>query len=693
VRIRDAIVSFAGWLVATLPALWLLTHPVPVAWLVPFAREPNAPNDGVMHFWPNPVVMHFWPILLSCLVPSFLAYRDWKWRRQVTFGWIALLFCALQAYCFNTATHPALFPVVDWGLLPSLDSQHYLDGAVGIAEGVGIRSPFGARQMWLGFLALLHTWCHGDLKLMLSLLTLMQAAIAFTTWEMVCATLGRGGAFIWLSSVILFCRTYISGTLMSEQLGLPLAMLAAVTLLYGWQRRALVPWLLGLLLLTCALNARPGCYFVAALLVASTFWRFRHTAPAADARRKFFSDLAWYRGTIAIGLVSLCMAANALSYRHLVTPPRMPSTFWLVLYGIAKGDTWLASIRDLGGELYSYQISTVSEEERWCDLVSRTKQTAIKEIAANPQMLLHSGWRVWREVVTKQTFFAEKAAPWWGILLLSMSAMALALAGLKNTIALENGAFFWLVWIGVFLSLPLVPPWDGGARIYAATAPLIWLTPAAFCSWCGKRLSSIWAKERHAKLSAAACLQNGVRASLRRNSTAGALLVISSIFLPSVLLAVNRNKAMPRYSDLMPLGKTSMAIKEIPGSLIRRNRGIIVGSTKSRTFLPRLARDDFNRGLPGRREFPIGEFMKELPDNSYIALLGRPRYLICDHSAFQNGSAIARIPLQDADWMAYKYVISLSKSVVLTARQVMILCPASAGHEIFWKPAVPVTGQ
>jgi hypothetical protein len=143
----------------------------------------------------------------------------------------------------------------------------------------------------------------------------------------------------------------------------------------------------------------------------------------------------------------------------------------------------------------------------------------------------------------------------------------------------------------------------------------------------------------------------------------------------------------------MPLGKTAIVINEIPGSLIRRNRGIIVGSTKSRTFLPGLSRGDFERGVPGRREFPIGEFMKELPDNSYIAYLGRPRYLICDRSAFPNGSAIARIPLQEADWMAYKYVISLSRGVALTAKQVMILCPASAGHEIFWKPAVPLTGE
>lgn len=676
----------AGWLVLMMPALWLLTHPVPLAWLVPLAREQNVP-----------AAMRLWPLLLSCLVPSLLAYRDWKWRRQVTFGWIALLFCSLQAYCFNSASHPITNPFVVWGFLPGTDGRHYLNGAVEIAEGIGIRSAFGARQMWPGFLALLHTWCHGDLKLMLSLLALMQAAIAVTTWELIRLMLGRVAAFIWLGCVALFYRSYVVGMFVTEQIGLPLGMLAAVTLLYAWRRQSMVFWLLGLLLLTCSLNARPGCYFVAALLVAATFWRFRHTAPAADGSRKFLGDLAWRRGMIAIAAVSLCIAANALSFRHLVNPPRMPSNFWLVLYGIAKGGTWLDSVRDEGRELFDFtKVSTVSEEELWYGFVSRVKQAAIKQIAANPRMLLHAAWRAWRQIITKQTFFVGEAAPGWGILLLLMSAIALGLAGSKRNTAIDDGGLYWLVWIGVFLSLPLAPPWDSGPRIYAATDPLIWLTPAAFCPWCAKRLSGRRSSRGRAELSIAndrqtECLE--LNASLRWNSTVGLLLVISSVLFPSVLLALNRNKTMPRYSDLMPLGTTSITVNEIPGSLIRRNRGIMVGPEKSRTFLPRLARDDFERGVPRGREFAIGEFMKELPDNSYIAVLGRPRYLICDRSAFQNEAAITRIPLQAADWMAYKYIFSLSSSVALTAKQVMILCPSSASHEIFWKPAVPLSGK
>jgi hypothetical protein len=195
VSIRAELVRLVGWLLAILPGLWLLTHPVPLSWLVPFAREPRAPVY---------VPSSFWPLILWCAVPSLLALRSWKWRQAVTFGWVAILFCGWQAYCYNSATHPARNPFVLWGLLPATDSHFYLNSAVEIAEGIGIRTGLGARQMWPGFLALLHTWCNGDLKLMLALLVLMQAAITVAAWEMVCKLLGRCAAFVWLCSVVFF---------------------------------------------------------------------------------------------------------------------------------------------------------------------------------------------------------------------------------------------------------------------------------------------------------------------------------------------------------------------------------------------------------------------------------------------------------------------------------------------------------
>ena len=45
---------------------------------------------------------------------------------------------------------------------------------------------------------------------------------------------------------MLFYRTHVTGVLVTEQLGLPFGMLAAVDLLYGWKRLSFVAWLIGL---------------------------------------------------------------------------------------------------------------------------------------------------------------------------------------------------------------------------------------------------------------------------------------------------------------------------------------------------------------------------------------------------------------------------------------------------------------
>jgi hypothetical protein len=608
---------------------------------------------------------------------------------------MAILFCALQAYCYNSATHPALHSCVWWGLLPSRDGQLYLNNAVEIAEGIGIRIGFGARQLWPGFLALLHTWCNGDLKLMLGLLALMQAAITFAGWEMVCKLLGRAAAFVWLCCVVFFYRTHVVGVFMTEQLGLPLGILAAVLLLYGWRTRSHLPWLFGLLFLTFALSARPGCYFVLVFLLAGTFWRFRQAVPYVGVWHKLTGNLAWRKGIVSTCLVGLCLASNSLSYLHLVNPPRIPSNFWMVLYGIAKGGTWVNSLEVRGGELYDKRrINTMSDAPYLYDFMSRVKQEAIKEIVAKPATLLHGTWRAWQDVILKQTFFYEGSARWWGLALLLMSAATLLLGLLKHKAGFENGGFYWLVWLGILLSLPLVPPWDSGGRAYAATNPLVWLTPAAFCSWCINRIFVKRPKKGQVDSPNILNGSEGIEASgcFRINAIAGALLVISSVLLPSMLLELNRNKKMPRYSDLISLETSSARVHEIPATLITPNRGIIVGSTNSRTFLPWVAREDFERGVMRGWEFSIGEFVKDLPDGSYIALLGRPRYLFCDPSVLGDGLGISNILLMDNDWMAYKYVMSLSKGMALTPKQVMILCPPY-GHEIFWKPAVPALGK
>ena len=676
-KVRQNAVRLAVWLLALAPALWLLTHPVPLACLVPFAREPTAPGY---------IQSSTWPIIFWCLGPSLLAWRDWRWRQPVTFGWIAILFCLWQAYCYNTATHPAGSPFVIWGLLPGSDSQTYFNNAVEIAEGTGIRIAWGARQMWPGFLAVLHACSKGDLKTMLSFLTLIQAAVSYLSWEMIYRLLGRTAVFFWLCCVTLYYRSYVIGLFMTEQLGLALGILAAAILLFGWKRRAFIPWLIGLSLLSFALNARPGCYFVLAFLLLGAFWRFRGIITTSHVEGKHYQNLAWRKGLISLGVVVVCFLCNTIAFFHLVNPPRVPSNYWLVLYGIAKGGTWAQSIYDFNPGVTFSQIPPTYDEKTDRTFFADVKKATIKEILDKPIMLLYGAWRAWVHVTTKQTFFYKWGFGWWGHGLLIVSAAMLLLYCARSKIW-EDGAFYWLVWIGVFFSLAFIPPWDSGDRTYAATDPLLWLTPAAFFSLCERVLAT---RKTNKESNTAAIKElthsrEQLAIVFRMSAIAGALLVITSLLLPSTLLELNRRRDIPRYSDLVPLETASAGSDEIPRSLVSLNRGIIVGARGTRTFVPYVAREDFDRGVPGGRQFPIGEFMKALPANSFVALLERPRYLCCDLSSFLVEPVTAGIPLEGSNWMSYKYILALATSIKLTEKQVMILCPSMASHETFWK--------
>ena len=226
----------------------------------------------------------------------------------------------------------------------------------------------------------------------------------------------------------------------------------------------------------------------------------------------------------------------------------------MVLYGTAKGGTWADTFQDLGeGHFNLKRIEATSEEGPLYSFLSRVKQATIREIAAKPQMLFYGTIRAWQYIVVHQTFFYENSAKWWGWLLLLISAVALLLGTLKGNRAIGDSGFYWLIWFDVFLSLPLAPPWDSGPRSYAATDPLVWLLPAAFCSWCGDALAgrcSITKQPVHQQMRA----ENDWVArnvSLRISGIAGMLLIFASVALPKYPVELNRNKAMPRYSDLI----------------------------------------------------------------------------------------------------------------------------------------------
>jgi hypothetical protein len=115
-------------LAALLPAFWVLSRPMPVYWLQPFCKET-------------------WPIVLACALAAGLPFL---FRRRKGSAWslmvIALMQAIFQAWCYNTASHPALSPFQMWGIFPATDSHLYYSAACELVNGQQISAMAGARH-------------------------------------------------------------------------------------------------------------------------------------------------------------------------------------------------------------------------------------------------------------------------------------------------------------------------------------------------------------------------------------------------------------------------------------------------------------------------------------------------------------------------------------------------------------------
>ncbi len=124
-------------LAALLPAVWVLSHPMPVSWL-------------------RPVCEDTWPIVLASAMAGalpLLFHRrgDGAWSLSM----IALTQAIFQAWCYNTGSHPAHNPFQIWGILPATDAGLYYTAASNLLNGQQITAMAGARHPYPLLLAVL----------------------------------------------------------------------------------------------------------------------------------------------------------------------------------------------------------------------------------------------------------------------------------------------------------------------------------------------------------------------------------------------------------------------------------------------------------------------------------------------------------------------------------------------------------
>jgi hypothetical protein len=376
------------------------------------------------------------------------------------------------------------------GLLPFSDAHGYYSDALRLLHGQRF-SDFSARRPAApAFLAVVLFVTGGDLRLALALLTALVAMAIWMACREVHETFGPWAGALLFLCLFLFYRRFI-GTCLTEHLGLALGCLAFALVWRGGRCGRVGPVLWGLGLLSLALNARAGAFFVLPCLL---LWAMRVFGRSSG------------RALVATGGAA-AIASGFLVSRFLLhsiaTPRAAFSNFAYTLYGLVHGGDWSLALRQhpqlaalpmleqsnavyalAWEQMLSHPFSLMSGAARaWAAFFCGVSGSWSSHVL---DLLPH--WREVRDVVTMEGFAALNLSRDGWVLVdafvyhLSFVLLnVLLVAGAAVATRTASSALVRLgIWsgLGILLSVPFAPPWDAdNMRAYAATLPLLLVFP------------------------------------------------------------------------------------------------------------------------------------------------------------------------------------------------------------------------
>ena len=413
------------------------------------------------------------PIALPAGIALSLCHKRRDW-----IGVLAGLTITLALFALPLATlwqHFASHYNAVGGLLPFSDASGYYYDARRLTEGHTLGWS-ARRPLFAALFGTLLATTGQNLQISLAALVAINAIVTFLLARELRVSHGPVAAAV--VTVVLFLYYRIeggSGTVLTENLGLAMGIVACAVLWRGsWERRLRGVWL-GLGLLTVALMSRAGAFFVLPAVLLAGTWAFRE-------------NRQWLRFAVGGAAAVVIAATLTLGVGRLLSDPAGEQTtfsnFSYSLYGLVVGGKgWTQVLIDHpkateGAEIYSL---------------------AWQAFRAHPAGLVQGSLKMWGEylgLVGTHHAFAfvrdSKSGRLFQVVCYGLSALGLALA-----IGRHRQPAYLLVLAGTLGhlgSIPFVPPMDAGLRVYAATMPLLAILPslgaARLVEW-GRRLTAL----------------------------------------------------------------------------------------------------------------------------------------------------------------------------------------------------------
>jgi hypothetical protein len=598
------------FLAALLPALWVLSRPMPAAWLRPLCKDT-------------------WPILAACGIAGILPrlFRDRggsAWSLSV----IALTQASFQAWCYNTGSHPALSPFQMWGILPGSDSGLYYTAASNLLNGQQITAMAGARHPYPLLLAILLKIFRHDFWSVSLMFTILVALATWSAFEVIRLRLGGLTATVYLVCATFYVRIHCTGLFMTEQLAFVYSLCAVALLVESIanQRKAKT-WLYcsGLFFLTQALNARPAAYMTLPFLVLAS-WELCQGNFKARGRMVGLSAV----------VVATSLFLHSMTFYQVVAS-RAPSNAWFCMYGLLHDGTWVDG-RNQAEELWRDKASVVPSDRAAAYLVYAQalrllREKCLAEISHHPGKLLEGWWRALRFLWSKNTPFRSaypqmpsvwftESARWCAVLGVALS-LILLIRGRRLAPNLKTyQALDWInlaTLLGMIASLPFAPPWDGEARIYAATLPLFFLLPAYGVGGLYLLIVNRF-REVTAKPEADSQPKIAIGSALVIGGVLSVVIVSASWCLIGTGSASN-NRLHPVELMIDKLTVRGPSVSSFDLRSLKAGYHLRVTDDAHPTWLPNISRKDFIRNVPGGRYLPLSPTFKQLtPGTEVVAL-------------------------------------------------------------------------
>ncbi|MFH1183804.1 MAG: hypothetical protein V1755_02045 [Chloroflexota bacterium] len=482
------------------------------------------------------------------------------------------------------------------GLLPHKDAKNYYFGALQLLDGLPIRAGIHAvrRPLFSGLLATLLLLTGGNLKLVTAVLAQLAAFGLFASAHTIRNSFGPAAAALYASLMLFHIQPKL-GYNLSELPGFTLGCLAFSILWIAASRRNWTLISLGLATLMTAITTRAGAFLVFPAIAVWCGWIFR------GARR--------YSATAAVisagGIALLYLLVNQTLSRLLnVDLTDQWGSFAYAIYGQVHGGTgWHSAIDDLQTTQASVVVTA-----------------AWQYFLADPRSLLIGVARSYRDFFLPGDLmifpFGSVHEPPWPSYLLWAGTMLLLLRGLIGSLRgyrLARASLLLACFAGIMLSIPFLPPVDGGARFHASSVAFLFALTAAGLARAGAWLEpSPEARPlTHSGLSLAA-------------GSAVILLMMATIAPIAIYRLTPPQTAVP---PVCPADQESFVVRTQPDSYV----DVLPGATNGCGVVPRICLADFDKNATDKANDDVVQAMLEAAKASPGGIRIIPAMNLLDH--------------------------------------------------------------